>query len=112
MFRPDDPLKYAEFISFLVRFLEKDTEKRKKLSMSECLKKADELKLLGDKERSKEYKQSFGMVKTVLEKEKYEVARGDNISRAEVYAGLSHFMDIAGGIESDLPSGLDIHPVH
>ena len=112
MFRPDAPLKYAEFISFLVRFLEKDIERRKKLTMSECLKKADELKLLGDKERSKEYKQSFGMVKTVLEKEKYEVARGDNISRAEVYAGLSHFMDIAGGIESDLPSGLDIHPVH
>ena len=112
LFRPDDSLKYAEFISFLVRFLEKDIERRKKLTMSECLKKADELKLLGDKEHSKEYKQSFGMVKTVLEKEKYEVAKGDNISRAEVYVVLSRFMDIAGGIESDLPSGLDIHPVH
>jgi len=44
--------------------------------------------------------------------EKYEIATETYISRAEIYMGLARLMDIVGGIESELPSGLDIHPVH
>ena len=112
LFRPDAPLKYTEFVSFLVRFLEKDISKRKQLTISECMKKADELKMKVKNETCKKHSESSNADRCIAENEKYEVAKGDNISRAEVYSGLAHFMDIAGGIESDLPSGLDIHPVH
>jgi len=37
LFRPDDALTYAEFMSFIVRFLEKDKEKRKKVTLEQSL---------------------------------------------------------------------------
>lgn len=44
----------------------------------------------------------------------YKKALAVKLAEGELFlfTGLSRFMDIAGGIESDLPSGLDIHPVH
>lgn len=112
LFRPDDSLTYAEFMSFIVRFLEKDKEKRKKVTLEQSLRKAYELRILGDVSFTKDGKKIFKDTKQNVINEKYEIATETYISRAEIYMGLARFMDIAGGVESDLPSGLDIHPVH
>jgi hypothetical protein len=112
LFRPDDSLTYAEFMSFIVRFLEKDKEKRKKVTLEQSLRKAYELRILGDVSFTKDGKKIFKDTKQNVINEKYEIATETYISRAEIYMGLARFMDIAGGVESNLPSGLDIHPVH
>lgn len=112
LFRPDDSLTYAEFMSFIVRFLEKDKEKRKKVTLEQSLRKAYELRILGDVSFTKDGKKTFKDTKQNVINEKYEIATETYISRAEIYMGLARFMDIAGGMESDLPAGLDIHPVH
>lgn len=112
LFRPDDALTYAEFMSFIVRFLEKDKSERKNITLEQALKKAYELRILGDINFTKEGKKIFKGIKQNALNEKYEIATETYISRAEVYMGLARLMDIVGGVERKLPAGLDIHPVH
>ena len=115
-FRPDAPLTYEEFASFLFRFMEKDKEKRT-ISLDVCVKSLVKLGLIntcndgsvenkcvniyeGDDYYNKDY--LLG----------YQKAYGNYIPRAEVYAGLSAFMDIAGKGNSELPEDAEVHPVH
>ena len=76
------------------------------------MKKAYELRILGDINFTKEGKKIFKGIKQNALNEKYEIATETYISRAEVYMGLARLMDIVGGVERKLPAGLDIHPVH
>ncbi len=110
LFRPDDALTYAEFAAFLMRFLEPDHEKRPGLSFDDCLKKAKELGILSDASKF-ENQRMHNFYKKNAE-EKYELATGDKISRAEVYSSLARFMDIIGGANDALPSDAEVHPVH
>ena len=112
LFRPDEPLKYAEFMSFIIRFLEKDKEKRKSITLEKAMKKAYELNILGQKDFVKESLCDYRKTKSSISNEKYEIAIGTNISRAEVYACLARFIDILGAQKTELPSDVEIHPVH
>ncbi len=97
-FRPDDALTYEEFASFLIRFMEKDIAKRD-IPMKECYEKAKKLGFIGEGFKAKG-------------EEKYVIAGGNKIPRAEVYSGLARFMDVVGGTKDELPSDAEIHPVH
>ena len=99
-FYPDEPLTYEDFAAFLIRFMEKDKDKRN-VPAKECLEKAKELGLIQVQSKDKE-----------AANENYEVAKGNYISRAQVYGALGRFMDIVGGAESSLPSDAEVHPVH
>lgn len=106
LFRPDDPLTYEEFASFIIRYLEKDNTKRD-ISLKECEKKAAESGyILPSGEREHEISPEY------REKEKYQIAEGEYISRAEVYTALSMFIERAGDAKKALPSDVEVHPVH
>ena len=105
-FRPDDPLTYKEFASFIVRYMEKDVTKRD-ISLSECEKKAVELGFVLSEARSTD-----DHVNESIKNEKYRLAKGEYISRAEVYSALSLFIERTGDTKKELPSDVEVHPVH
>ena len=108
LFRPDDALTYSEFAAFLVRFLEPDHEKRLALSFEECLKKAKKLGITANATKAN----APEMHKTLASSEKYELAAGDKITRAEVYSALARCIDIIGAANDALPSDAEVNPVH
>ncbi|MCR5108482.1 MAG: hypothetical protein K6B28_09995 [Lachnospiraceae bacterium] len=108
-FRPDDPLTYEELFSFLIRFLEKDKEKRD-ISIKDCVKKAKALgidtrtdhpeltsKTIGSGKYNIDFEKNISIEETEIEK-RYESAQGNYISRGEIYIVLSRFIDIAKDI--------------
>ncbi len=108
-FRPDDALSYGEYASFIIRFMEKDKEKRN-ISMEDCLRKAHELDIIGDICKDNE-------IDTELSYEgddstPYRVAGCPYISRAKAYRGLARMMDILGNMKDELPADAEIHPAH
>ncbi len=88
-FRPDDSLTYGEFSSFLIRNLEGNS-----IGLKDAFLRALELGIIPTKSREQ------------------TVKSGDFMNRAEVYAGLARYMDIAGGAQKELPGDAEIHPVH
>ncbi len=104
-FRPDDALTFEEFATFLIRFMEKDRSKRLLLSPKDCLEKAREMGIIT------EYRENAEIQKSIAS-EKYDIAQGDEISRAQVYASLAEFMDVLGSTNASLPSDTELHPVH
>ena len=86
-FRPDAPLSYDELDSILIRFLEPDREKRN-IPIKKCRKKAKDL---GIDIRVPKPSDPIN--------ERYDIAEGGNISRAEVYIYLKRFIDIAKDIK-------------
>ncbi len=86
-FRPDAPLSYDELDSILVRFLEPDREKRN-IPIKKCRKKAKDLGI------------DLRIPKPSIPiNERYVIAEGSFISRAEVYIYLKRFIDIAKDIK-------------
>ncbi|WP_292141734.1 GDSL-type esterase/lipase family protein [Butyrivibrio sp.] len=106
LFRPDDPLTYREFASFIIRYLEKDITKRD-ISLSECEKRFYESGFILYGARS-----IADHVNESVRNEKYRLAEGEYISRAEVYSTLSLFIERAGDTGKELPSDVEVHPVH
>ncbi|MBP3277568.1 MAG: hypothetical protein J6M44_01290 [Butyrivibrio sp.] len=86
-FRPDAPLSYDELDSILIRFLEPDREKRN-IPIKKCRKKAKDLGIDIKVPRP-----------STPINERYDIAEGSNISRAEVYIYLKRFIDIAKDIK-------------
>ena len=116
LFRPDDALAFEEFAGFLIKFMEPDRSKRAALSFDECLKKACALGILNSATLTEDSKISTANKKATSNTgklpEKYELAAGDKISRAEVYSALAKFIDIIGAAKEALPSDTEVHPVH
>ncbi|MCR4637023.1 GDSL-type esterase/lipase family protein [Butyrivibrio fibrisolvens] len=102
MFRPDDPLTYAEFASLCERGMEKEVLKRPDLGLSECLHRA-----VAD-----------GIVPpeaVYIDPSSFDSSDitdgGCPITRADVYAGLCRVMEIMNTIGTKLPSDTEMHPV-
>lgn len=86
-FRPDAPLTYAEFASFLIRGMEPDITKRT-FPMEYCMIQAKNFEFI----------------------EKH-VCPNEIISRADCYKGLVIYMNTLDNAEQELPSDAEIHPV-
>ena len=104
LFRPNDPLTYAEFADFLISFIEgrKDANNH-----SELLLFLQELR-----SRQSFPDSDFARKNPLLQKEKYTVATGNEISRASVYLALVKFMELYGVNDDKLPDDVEVHPVH
>ena len=102
LFRPDDPLTYAEFASLCERGMEKEVLKRPDLGLSECLHKA-----IADGIISSEA--------VYIEPSDFDTEKitdgGCAITRGEIYAGLYRVMEIMNNVGSKLPSDTEMHPV-
>jgi lysophospholipase L1-like esterase len=107
LFRPDDALTYGEYASFIVRFMEKDKDKRN-ISMEDCIKKAYELNIIGD--ICKDNENDFEFYYEENDSEDYKIAGCPYISRAKAYRGLARMIDVVGGIGTALPADMEIHP--
>ena len=86
-FRPDEPLTYGEFASFLIRGLEPDAHRRD-VPMDLCFSKSKELGLIDS-----------------------DVNKDSIIPRQDVYSGLAILMDLLDNSDKDMPSDAEIHPV-
>lgn len=102
LFRPDDPLTYAEFASLCERGMEKEVLKRPDLGMSECLHRAV---VDGIVPPEAVYVDPQGFDTDDI------TDGGCAITRADVYAGLCRVMEIMNTMGTKLPTGVEMHPV-
>lgn len=86
-FRPDDPLTYAEFASFLIRGMQKNLQARN-VSLNDCFIQAI----------------NYGFIDTTA-------SFDEMITRADCYKGLVIFMNTLDNADLALPSDAEIHPV-
>ena len=102
LFRPDDPLTYAEFASLCERGMEPEVLKRPELGLSECLHRAV---VDGIVPAEAVYVDPSGFDTNDI------TDGGCAITRADVYAGLCRVMEIMKTIGTKLPTDIEIHPV-
>ena len=102
LFRPDDPLTYAEFASLCERGMEKEVLKRPDLGLCECLHRAVADSIIP---ADAVYTDPSDFITTDI------TDGGCPITRADVYAGLSRVLEIMGNVGTNLPSDAEIHPV-
>lgn len=102
LFRPDDPLTYAEFASLCERGMEHEVLRRPDLGLSECLHRAV---VDGIVPPDAVYVDPAGFDTNDI------TDGGCAITRADVYAGLCRVMEIMDTVGTKLPSDIEMHPV-
>ena len=102
MFRPDEPLTYAEFASLCERGMESERLKRPELGISECLHRAVADGIVPP--------EAVYVAPTSFDSSDITDG-GCAITRADVYSGLCRVMEIMDTLDKELPSDTEIHPV-
>ena len=105
--RPDDPVTYDEFACIIHGFVTADPE-----SFGEYQRTSTGT----DMERETKMLEKIGLRRNtdrpVNTREPYGIAENGYVSRAEIYTALAGIMEMRGNAAKELPSDVEVHPVH